>query len=89
MIYMRTFTLTLTIIILFMLYFTLRVAIINTNDEPFVSLAGGAPGVQELTFDYTEGDGPELITPQLVVVDTDPTAMIQRYNVLYTEMLLN
>lgn len=56
----------------------ITVDIVNVNDAPVVSLDGFAPMVTETTVTYTERDGESEVVRQLVVIDTDPFAMIQR-----------
>ena len=53
----------------------ITVDIVNVNDAPVVSLDGSAPMA---TVTYTERDGESEVVRQLVVIDTDPFAMIQR-----------
>ena len=55
-----------------------RVSIVNVNDNPAVSLSGDIPVVKMLNVTYTEGNGTQTILPNIAVIDTDPTAMIQR-----------
>ena len=54
------------------------VEIVNVNDPPVISLDGSDPVVTERTVTYREGAGEPLVVPRLVVIDTDPMAMIQR-----------
>lgn len=55
-----------------------QVTIVNVNDEPSISLVGGDPIIRNQSVTYTEGNGALRLTPGLVVVDTDPDAMIQQ-----------
>lgn len=50
----------------------------NTNDAPAISLDGEAPIITTLSFNYMEGSGSVEVVPNLVVLDSDPNAMIQR-----------
>ena len=58
--------------------FVCRVVIVNTNDAPAISLDGEAPVISTLPLNYTEGSGAVMVTPSLVVLDSDPDPMIQR-----------
>ena len=55
-----------------------RIMIVNTNDNPHVSLDGYTPVITESTTSYTEGSGEVAIAPNIHVVDTDPNPMIIR-----------
>lgn len=57
---------------------SITVEIVNVNDAPVVSLDGTVPVVTEGTVTYTEGNGEREVVRRLVVIDTDPFAMIQR-----------
>ena len=65
---------TFTIILLFVFFSS--VTIVNVNDQPAVSLDGEAPIVSEISINFTEGAVPVTLAPNLVVVDSDPAAMI-------------
>ena len=52
--------------------------IINTNDNPLISLNGESPVTTMYTTTYTEAMGPVAIVPNLYVVDTDPSPVIIR-----------
>ena len=66
-----------------------RVIINNTNDAPVISLNGVMdPVSQQLSTSYTEGTGAQTIVPNILVVDTDPDSMINRYTITYNNLLI-
>ena len=70
----------LLLLFLFLFLFLHRIDIINTNDNPFVSLDGEHPIIMTSTISYTEGSGPLTILSNLFVVDNDPSPIITRWD---------
>ena len=66
--------------LLLLFLFLHRIDIINTNDNPFVSLDGENPIIMTSTISYTEGSGPLTILSNLFVVDNDPSPIITRWD---------
>jgi hypothetical protein len=64
---------------------TITINIMNTNDNPFVSLNGDIPVIMEYSTSYTEGSGAVVIVPNLHVVDSDPSPLIVRATVTLTD----
>ena len=65
---------------LLLILFLHRIDIVNTNDNPSVSLDGENPIIMNFTIPYTEGSGPATILPNLFVVDNDPSPIIIRWD---------
>ena len=55
-----------------------RIDVMNTNDNPSVSLDGETPVITTLTSSYTEGSGAVAVAGNLHVIDIDPSALISR-----------
>ena len=52
--------------------------ITNTNDAPAISLDGSLSPTIFLPRTYTEGEGNSTVLPDVRILDSDPTAMIQK-----------
>ncbi len=56
----------------------ITIDIINVNDAPVVSLDGSFTPTTVVELTYTEGEGDRILVPEVIVYDTDPSAMIQQ-----------
>jgi cysteine-rich repeat protein len=56
----------------------IQIDIMNTNDDPSVSLDGESPVVTSLNSTYTEGSGAVAVVDNIHVIDIDPVPVITR-----------
>ena len=56
----------------------------NVNDAPAISLDGEDPVITIRSVNYTEGNGSVEIVPNIVILDSDPSPIIQRYLAIST-----